>query len=120
MPHALVTGAGIRVGRAIALRLAEAGFDLILHANRSRDQLEEVAQECRDMGRKVTVIGADLGDRNARKVWIEQVREQTPVLDVLVNNAAIYESLEFSLSLHLVVELSVTCQHLYPILLKED
>jgi pteridine reductase len=96
MPTALVTGAGIRVGRAIALRLAGAGFDLILHANRSREQLEVVAQECRDQGRTVTVIGGDLGDRAARQIWIEQVREHAQTLDVLVNNAAIYESLEFT------------------------
>ena len=96
MPYALVTGAGIRVGRAIALRLAETGFNLILHANRSREQLEVVAQECRAMGREVTVIGGDLGERDAREKWIEQVRSHTNVLDVLVNNAAIYESLEFA------------------------
>ena len=53
MGHALVTGAGIRVGRAVALGLANAGFDLILHANRSRDALDAVADECRALGREV-------------------------------------------------------------------
>ncbi len=43
MPLALVTGAGVRVGRAIAVALADAGYDLILHANRSRDALAQVA-----------------------------------------------------------------------------
>ncbi len=95
MPCALVTGAGIRVGRAIALHLADSGFDLILHANRSRDQLEQVAQECRGMGREVTAICGDLGDRDERQAWVDKVHAHIQELDVLVNNAAIYESIEF-------------------------
>lgn len=93
MPIALVTGAGIRVGRAIALRLAESGFDLILHANRSREPLEAVAEECRAFGREVTLICGDLGNREARQQWLDKVKEHTSTLDVLVNNAAIYETL---------------------------
>ena len=95
MPKALVTGAGIRVGKAIALRLAESGFDLILHANRSLEPLEQVAQECRNMGREVLVLGGDLSNRADRQSWIDKVHAQTDVLDVLVNNAAIYETLPF-------------------------
>ena len=84
------------MGRAIALHLAGSGFNLILHANRSREQLEQVAQECRALGREVTVICGDLGDRNERQAWVKQVLDATETLDVLVNNAAIYESLELS------------------------
>lgn len=87
-----MTGAGIRVGRAIALHLAQAGFDLVLHANRSRLALEEVASECRAMGRDVLVLSADLSCRDSRAQWLDEVRTQVDSLDVLVNNAAIYES----------------------------
>jgi len=92
MANALVTGAGIRVGRAIALHLAQAGFDLVLHANRSRLALEEVASECRAMGRDVLVLSADLSCRDSRTQWLDEVRTEVDSLDVLVNNAAIYES----------------------------
>jgi pteridine reductase len=92
MANALVTGAGIRVGRAIALHLAQAGFDLVLHANRSRLAIEEVASECRAMGREVLVLSADLSSRDARAQWLDEIRAHVDSLDVLVNNAAIYES----------------------------
>ena len=93
MGHALVTGAGIRVGRAVALGLANAGFDLILHANRSRDALDAVADECRALGREVMVAPADLSQRASRTEWIEHITSKLDSLDILVNNAAIYESL---------------------------
>lgn len=93
MGHALVTGAGIRVGRAVALRLAHAGFDLILHANRSREALDTLAVECRALGREVVVAPADLSQRDLRTQWIADVCSRIESLQVLVNNAAIYESL---------------------------
>jgi len=93
MGYALVTGAGIRVGRAVALGLAQAGFDLVLHANRSRAALDAVADECRALGREVLVAPADLSLRDSRTEWLENICSQIETLDVLVNNAAIYESL---------------------------
>ena len=47
------------------------------------------------MGREVLVLGGDLSNRADRQAWIDKVHAQTDVLDVLVNNAAIYETLPF-------------------------
>ncbi|MEY3209965.1 MAG: hypothetical protein RIT28_446, partial [Pseudomonadota bacterium] len=58
--RALITGAGVRLGRATALSLAHAGFDLTLHVHRSRDGAEAVAAEARALGRRVEILQADL------------------------------------------------------------
>jgi NAD(P)-dependent dehydrogenase (short-subunit alcohol dehydrogenase family) len=62
--HALVTGAGRGIGRAAALALAEAGADVTLVA-RSADELEQVAADVREMGRRARVAVADVTDDDA-------------------------------------------------------
>ncbi|HSP79028.1 MAG TPA: SDR family oxidoreductase [Myxococcaceae bacterium] len=95
MPTAVVTGAGIRIGKAIALALAEAGHDLVLHVHRSSQGAEEVAEEARALGRTVTLLRADLGTREGVESLAAAVLEAHPSLDVLVNNAGIFERLAF-------------------------
>jgi pteridine reductase len=96
MPIALVTGAGVRVGRAIALALGQAGFDLLLHVNSSVGPAEEVAQEVRAMGRSASVLRADLGDPLGVESLAATVGRSTRVLDLLVHNAGLYEQVPFA------------------------
>ena len=51
----LITGAARRVGRAIALEFAQAGYDIALHYHRSAQEAEETAEEIRRLGRKVAL-----------------------------------------------------------------
>lgn len=94
---ALVTGAGVRVGRAIALALADAGFDLILHAHRS--PLDEVAHLVRARGRNATLVTADLstmpGVSSLASTVGAHLRHATGPF-VLINNAADYEHVPFA------------------------
>lgn len=95
MGYALITGAGIRIGRAIAQAFAHRGDSVILHANRSIDSAQTLASEIRHQGGEAHVIQADLNSDSGVARLAELTRAQTPVLDTLVNNAAIYERVPF-------------------------
>lgn len=88
---ALVTGAGRRLGRAIALALARAGADLAVHYNRSEQAAEQSAGEIRRLGRRAELLAADLADPRQIADMFAAVGEAFGRLDVLVNNAAVYE-----------------------------
>ncbi|WP_223861785.1 SDR family NAD(P)-dependent oxidoreductase, partial [Geminicoccus harenae] len=60
--RALVTGAARRLGRAMALALAEDGYDLALHVRAVDDDAERLAGEIRAMGREAVLVPADLRD----------------------------------------------------------
>ncbi|MCE9670930.1 SDR family oxidoreductase [Myxococcus stipitatus] len=96
MGTAFITGAGIRVGSAVARALAQAGYDLALHANRSIVPLEALAEELRALGRRVTLHAADLAQPQAVDSLAAQVREAWPALDVVVHNAGLYERVDFA------------------------
>lgn len=61
----LVTGSSRGIGKAIALRLARDGYDIVLHCQRQRDAADAVAQTIRELGRQVRVLQFDIGDRQA-------------------------------------------------------
>lgn len=91
-PRALVTGAGKRLGRAMALSLAGRGFDVAVHYKSSSDAAGTVAEEIRGMGRKAVAVEADLLDHAATEGLVPRAAEALggPVT-VLVNNASIFE-----------------------------
>ncbi|MGH8380497.1 3-oxoacyl-ACP reductase FabG [Pseudomonas sp.] len=61
----LVTGSSRGIGRAIALRLAQAGFDLVLHCRSGRTEADAVANEVRSLGQQARVLQFDVADRAA-------------------------------------------------------
>jgi pteridine reductase len=88
---ALVTGAARRVGRAVALRLAQAGCHVAIHYGRSVAEAEATAGACQGAGVKAKTFPAELTDVAAARRLIECVLEHFGRLDVLVNNAAVLE-----------------------------
>ncbi|MDX2012149.1 MAG: SDR family oxidoreductase [Myxococcaceae bacterium] len=95
MPLALVTGAGIRVGRAIALGLARDGFDVVLHANRSVDAAQAVKREVEALGRRAFVEPANLAEVTAVQALANRLRGAHGSVDLLVNSAAAYAHVDF-------------------------
>ena len=85
---ALVTGSSRGIGRAIALRLAREGTDVVVHYRRQTVAAQETAAAIAALGRRVFVVQADLGEIPAVRRLFTQVREAFGVLDILVANAA--------------------------------
>lgn len=89
--RALVTGAGVRLGREIAITLASSGFNLILHYNHSADAAERLSSEIGAMGRDVLLVQADLASIEGCASLVRIVNERWNGVDALINNAAIWE-----------------------------
>jgi enoyl-[acyl-carrier protein] reductase III len=85
---ALVTGSSRGIGKAIALRLAKNGYDLVINYARSKSAALETAAEIEALGRKVLVVKANVGDVPKIKGMFEQIEEEFGRLDIFVNNAA--------------------------------
>jgi NAD(P)-dependent dehydrogenase (short-subunit alcohol dehydrogenase family) len=90
-PVALVTGGARRVGRRIALALAEAGHDIAITFQNSQSNAEETIQLIRHLGREAKAIRVDLTQPTAAEEIHNSVLGVFNRLDVLVNNASIYE-----------------------------
>ncbi|WP_308720370.1 SDR family oxidoreductase [Komagataeibacter xylinus] len=91
MPRvALVTGGAARLGRAIALELARAGFDIALHYNSSATAAEQTASEIRASGRRVVLLPADLAREAMVTPLVAEATRQLGPVGVLVNNASVF------------------------------
>jgi len=87
----LVTGAGRRVGSAIARRLAHAGCRLAIHYRRSEEEARRTADECQAAGKPAALFQADLSEASAAAGLVQAVVARFGRLDVLVNNASVFE-----------------------------
>ncbi|MGD9093246.1 MAG: SDR family NAD(P)-dependent oxidoreductase, partial [Anaerolineales bacterium] len=88
----LITGAARRVGRAIALAVAQAGGNVIIHHGHSSDQAKELCNEIKQLGCRAHVIKADLSDPQQTIKLFRHAMEFGKISG-LVNNAAIFEPL---------------------------
>jgi NAD(P)-dependent dehydrogenase (short-subunit alcohol dehydrogenase family) len=98
-PVALVTGGARRIGRAIVEDLARHGFDIGLHFHGSRPDAEETAKLATEGGAKVHLFECDLSLPGAANVLFGDVLKQFEGVDLLVNNASVFEDdtiLDFS------------------------
>ena len=85
---ALVTGSSRGIGRACALKLAEAGPDMIVNYVTSKSAAMEVAGQIERMGRKVYIVKADVSEEDDVECMLDFVKEQIGQLDIVVSNAA--------------------------------
>lgn len=91
---ALITGAA-RVGRDVAIALAERGCDIILSYRNSRASAEETVERIRILGHKAFLFKADLSNEKAARKLIERIGEKIGSLDILINMASVYKPVAF-------------------------
>ena len=85
---ALITGSGRNIGRSIALELARAGADVVVNARTNQQEVEQVADEVRALGRQALPLLADVGDKTQLENLLNNALSEFGHIDVVVNNAA--------------------------------
>src|SRR5690349_7597998 len=87
----LITGAGKRIGRAIALDLAEHGWGVAVHYFTSKADADDVVAEIRDKGGRAAAVQADLGKEAETAALVPAAVERLGALSALINNASVFE-----------------------------
>ena len=85
---ALITGSGKNIGRAIALRLARDGMNLVIHGGSDLDACEQTAREAQSLGVQTHVTVGDVSNRSEVKRISEEALQTFGRVDVLIHNAA--------------------------------
>jgi NAD(P)-dependent dehydrogenase (short-subunit alcohol dehydrogenase family) len=88
---ALITGAGRRIGRALALATAGAGYDIAVHCRQSDADANAVAAEIEALGRRAAVLKADLCDEGEARALVGEAQRALGPVTLLINNASVFE-----------------------------
>ena len=86
---ALITGASRNIGRQVALTFAREGADLVLNTLSSKEQLEEVAVQCRKKGAKVHTVLGDVSDADRVAAMVKEGIDALGRIDILISGVAI-------------------------------
>lgn len=92
---AFITGAAHRIGAEIALTLAKQGYDIALHYFHSKKEAQKLLQAIQKIGRSCKLYQADLRHAASVKKLIPRIHTDFPGLEILVNNASIFEAEDF-------------------------
>jgi NAD(P)-dependent dehydrogenase (short-subunit alcohol dehydrogenase family) len=90
-PVALVTGAGRRLGRAIALGMARAGWDVALHYRSAQAEALQAAEEIRALGRRAVTLHAELSDEGMVRGLLPAAVQELGAVNCVVNNASLFD-----------------------------
>lgn len=88
---ALITGSNKNIGKAIALHLAEAGYNIVVNGSQNRAACEEVAGQVRERGTEALIEICDIGDKEKVQAMANSAIAKFGAVDVLVNNAAVLQ-----------------------------
>ena len=92
---ALITGGAKRIGKVVALKLAEAGYDIALHYNTSKAEAEKTAKEIRTLGVECALFKSSLKNRKDAYALMAQATYTYKHLNILINNASVFERKNF-------------------------
>jgi len=87
---ALITGGAVRIGRAVTLGLAEAGYDVVVNYHTSESEARSAAREVETLGRRCLIVGGDVSNSDDVARIGREVRRSCGRLDLLVNNASLF------------------------------
>src|SRR5512143_3233980 len=87
----IITGASAGIGKALALQLAAQGTKVVLAARRA-ERLQQLENQCRQLGGDALAIPTDVGDESQCKVLIDRTTTTFGRLDMLINNAGMAAS----------------------------
>lgn len=118
--HALVTGAAVRIGRAIALALAGAGVRVGVHYRNSEADARALVDELNSLSSGNYAVGADLTVESERSRLIPRVAEGKGPLHILVNNASVYRRKPLAQIDHDQVDKDMSVNFTAPLLLMRD
>ena len=85
---AVVTGASKGIGAAIAIKLAEDGYPVVINYLKSKENAENVLKKIKDFGGEGLAFKCDVQDNNQVKAMIEKANKEFRGVDVLINNAS--------------------------------
>ena len=88
---AFVTGGAVRLGRHLALHLAESGWDIALHYHSSKEEAQKTQDEVLHLGRSCKLFCFDFAKEKNYELLVQKICEDFPQLKLLVNNASLYE-----------------------------
>lgn len=117
---ALVTGGAVRIGRAIALKLAEIGYDIAIHYGSSADAAEQLAGTIRAMGGRAETFRADLANTGESREMLTRAIETMGRMDVLVNNASLFERVNLAQTDEAFFDRTWTVNYKTPLFLTRD
>ena len=93
--RALVTGGGVRVGRALSLELADMGVNVVVHHRSSAEGARATVAECRRRGVRAEMVAGDLATAAGARAVVAAAQEALGGIDVLVNSAANFVAAAF-------------------------
>ncbi len=92
---AIITGGAKRIGQSLAIRLAEQGYDIGLHYNRSKKEAVETKSAIESLGRNCVLLKCDLFDKTETSHLITMAATKLKNIELLVNSASIFEKAAF-------------------------
>lgn len=87
---ALITGGAKRIGAAICRALAESGYAVVIHCNRSQDEAKALRAEIRGKGGQASIVTGDLADLDALPALLQRASEPFGVPELIINNASVF------------------------------